>query len=78
MLLIIQTALSVFVIGGESMAASAARNLVISLQEKKITELSPEGLTLSFYPAIKNNSDRNYVLISYFYRVMINGQNFFE
>ncbi|HRD02212.1 MAG TPA: LEA type 2 family protein [Candidatus Saccharicenans sp.] len=60
------------------MAASAARNLVISLQEKKITELSPEGLTLSFYPAIKNNSDRNYVLISYFYRVMINGQNFFE
>ena len=35
LLLIIQTALSVFVIGGESMAASAARNLVISLQEKK-------------------------------------------
>jgi len=58
--------------------AAAARNLVISLQDKKITSLSPEGLTLSFYTSIRNNSDKNYNLVSYSYRVMINGQNFFE
>ena len=58
--------------------SAAARNLTISLQDKKISELKPEGLTLSFYPAIKNNSDRNYVLASYSYRVLINSQNFFE
>jgi len=58
--------------------AAAARNLVISLQDKKITSLSPEGLTLSFYTSIRNNSDKNYSLVSYSYRVMINGQNFFE
>jgi len=28
--------------------SAAARNLAISLQDKKISELSPEGLTLSF------------------------------
>jgi LEA14-like dessication related protein len=58
--------------------AAAAKNLVISLQDKKITSLSPEGLTLSFYTSLRNNSDKNYSLVSYSYRVMINGQNFFE
>ena len=58
--------------------SAAARNLTISLQDKKISELKPEGLTLSFYSAIKNNSDRNYVLASYSYRVLIDSQNFFE
>ncbi|HQH61566.1 MAG TPA: hypothetical protein PLW38_07390 [Candidatus Saccharicenans sp.] len=58
--------------------SAAARNLTISLQDKKISELKPEGLTLSFYSAIKNNSDRNYVLASYSYRVLVNSQNFFE
>ncbi|MFA4926049.1 MAG: LEA type 2 family protein [Candidatus Aminicenantales bacterium] len=58
--------------------AAAAKNLVISLQDKKITSLSPEGLTLSFYTSIRNNSDKNYSLLSYSYRVTINGQKFFE
>ncbi len=70
--------LPLLIISVKLSVSAAARNLVINLQDKKISELSPEGLTLSFYPAIKNNSDRTYVLASYSYRVLINSQNFFE
>ena len=70
--------LSLLIVSAKLPVSAAARNLTISLQDKKISELKPEGLTLSFYPAIKNNSDRNYVLASYSYRVLIDSQNFFE
>ncbi|MDD8020842.1 MAG: hypothetical protein PHU81_06635 [Acidobacteriota bacterium] len=74
----ILTVCLVVIFSAGSSATPASRNLVISLEDKKITEVSPEGLTLSFYPSIKNNSDKNYVLVSYFYGVAINSHNFFE
>jgi len=52
------------------------KDLQINLFERKVTELTPLGLTLSFVTGIENASQKKYVLSSYEYRVMINQKEY--
>jgi hypothetical protein len=41
---------------GLSFSQSAMKNIQVSLEDKQIQDLSPEGLSLVFYVKIKNTS----------------------
>ncbi|MGB9893807.1 MAG: hypothetical protein ACPLRA_05290 [Candidatus Saccharicenans sp.] len=52
------------------------KNLEIIFQEKKISELNPNGLTISFLSQVTNLSERNFALISYQYQVLVSGREY--
>lgn len=54
-----------------SFPASIANDLKITVSEKRIRDLSPDGLTLVFYVNISNGSSRDYYLSGYEYRFVI-------
>ncbi|MBC7360884.1 MAG: LEA type 2 family protein [Candidatus Aminicenantes bacterium] len=58
--------------------ALARKDLKISLQDKKISALSPSGLTLSFFSQIENSSEKKYSLVSYQYQVLVNQKEYFR
>jgi LEA14-like dessication related protein len=57
---------------GLSFSQSAMKNIQVSLEDKQIQDLSPEGLSLVFYVKIKNTSSKSYYLSKYNYRFVIN------
>jgi LEA14-like dessication related protein len=58
--------------------ALARKNIEVSLKEARISELSSQGLTLSFLTLVENNSSRKYALVSYQYLVLINEKEYFR
>jgi len=57
-------------------AFSPEDEITVSLREKQIQELSPEGLNLVFYVDIKNASSKTYFLSSYAYRFVVDQQEY--
>lgn len=54
------------------------KNIEVSLKEARISELSAEGLTLSFLTLVENQISRSYQLVSYRYLVLINEKEYFR
>jgi len=54
------------------------KNIQITLQEKRISELSSAGLTISFISQITNLTEKDYSLVSYQYQVTIAGKEYFK
>jgi LEA14-like dessication related protein len=63
---------------GAAGARSAARDVRISVVEKRVQDLSPQGLTLSFILQISNASSQPWLLASYDYRVLVANAEFFR
>lgn len=62
-----------------SVSALALENdIKIALEEKRVESLSPEGLDLVFYIRLDNVSSRDYSLIGYTYRFVIQEQEYFR
>ena len=59
-------------------ARSAKRDLKITVQEKRVQNLSPQGLTLSFVLRVANSSSEPWLLASYDYRVLVANTEFFR
>jgi len=59
-------------------ARSAARDLKIEVLEKRVQDLSPQGLTLSFILQVANASAEPWFLDSYDYRVLVANREFFR
>jgi len=57
---------------------SLREDLSISLEEKKIKDLSDSGLLLVFYVNISNSSSSPYYLSSYDYRFVVNQKEYFR
>ncbi len=57
---------------------SLRKDLSISLEEKKIKDLSVSGLFLIFYVKISNSSSSPYFLSSYDYRFVVNQKEYFR
>lgn len=57
---------------------SLSKDLSISLEEKKIKDLSVSGLFLIFYVNISNSSSSPYFLSSYDYRFVVNQKEYFR
>jgi LEA14-like dessication related protein len=56
--------------------ALAKKDLQLSLQDRKISELKPSGLTLSFFARLDNSSEKKYFLVSYQYEVLVNQKEY--
>ncbi len=54
------------------------RVLEVKLKETRISELSNDGLVLSFLTIVENSSGRKYRLMSYEYQVLINEKEYFR
>jgi LEA14-like dessication related protein len=52
------------------------KDLQVNLLERKVSELTPSGLTLSFVYGIDNASNKKYFLFSYEYQVLINQKEY--
>ena len=73
--------ISVFVLilglaSGSALALALKDDISISLDEKRIKDLSPTGATLVFYVNINNSSSKTYHLSAYRYRFMVKDQEF--
>lgn len=53
-------------------------DIKITLEEKRVENLSPEGLDLVFYISLENVSSRDYALSGYTYRFVIQEQEYFR
>ena len=53
-------------------------DLKIELKERRIQDLTLEGLTLVFYVNISNSSSKDYYLSSYEYRFLVNHQDYIQ
>jgi len=53
-------------------------DLKIELKERRIRDLTLEGLTLVFYVNISNSSSKDYYLSSYDYRFLVNHQDYIQ
>ncbi len=60
--------IAVAMMSGFSLFAGVKQDIKISLEEKQIQDLSPEGLTMVFYVNLTNASSRTYGLSGYHYR----------
>ena len=58
--------------------ASLDNDLKIELKERRIKDLTLEGLTLVFYVNISNSSSKAYYLSSYDYRFLVNHQDYIQ
>lgn len=56
----------------------ASKDLEITLAERQVSELSPDGLILTYYLKINNSSNKNYQLIEYSYRFVVEQTEFFQ
>ena len=63
---------------GAADARSAKRDLKITVQEKRVQNLSPQGLTLSFVLQVANSSSEPWLLASYDYRILVANAEFFR
>jgi len=63
--------LSLFFILGIYGRTDIKKDILVDLDSRIIKDLSPEGLTLTFYLKIKNNSTKNYYLAGYSYRFIV-------
>jgi len=63
---------------GAADARSAKRDLKIMVQEKRVQNLGPQGLTLSFVLQVANSSSEPWLLASYDYRVLVANAEFFR
>jgi LEA14-like dessication related protein len=61
---------------GAAWAFALKDDITITLEEKRIQDLSPEGATLVFYVNINNSSAKKYSLSAYRYRFMVKEQEF--
>lgn len=61
---------------GGALALALKDDISISLEQKRIKDLSPAGATLVFYVNINNSSSKTYNLSAYRYRFMVNEQEF--
>jgi len=68
--------IAVAMMSGFSLFAGVKQDIKISLEEKQIQDLSPEGLTMVFYVNLTNASSRTYGLSGYHYRFMVNQQEY--
>ena len=59
-------------------ALALENDIKIALEEKRVESLSPEGLDLVFYIRLDNVSSRDYSLIGYNYRFVIQEQEYFR
>lgn len=66
----------ILLLTGQAVAA-AGKELEVTLQEKKIQELTADGLTLSFLVRVENRSEKPYLISSYQYRVLVNQKEYF-
>jgi len=62
--------ISVFFLANHSLA-DVKKDIKVDLESKVIQDLSPEGLTLTFYLKIINSSSKDYYLASYDYRFIV-------
>lgn len=67
---------SIFFFSIKTAEAAAGKDLLLKLQDKKISELTPSGLLLSFLSQIENSSAKRYLLVSYRYQVLINQKEY--
>ena len=61
---------------GSALALALKDDISISLEEKRIKDLSPAGATLVFYVNINNSSSKTYDLSAYRFRFMVKDQEF--
>ncbi len=59
-------------------ARSLKKDLAVSLREKQVQNMSPEGLTLSFILEVANASAEPCLLTGYDYRVIVENAEFFR
>ncbi len=52
------------------------QDITITLEEKRIQNLSPQGLDLVFYVTLRNGSSQPYFLTGYTYRFVVNEQEY--
>lgn len=57
---------------------SLEKEIAISLEEKQIQDLSPDGLSLVFYLKLTNSSDKTYYLTEYNYRFVVSQTQYFR
>jgi len=65
-----------FLLAAASVEASPREDVIVSLKEKVIANLSSSGLTLAFHLAVVNRNDSARELVHYRYRVIINQREF--
>jgi len=70
--------LFLWVFASSALPMSLKEDLHISLEEKKIKDLSTSGLFLIFYVDITNSSSSPYYLTSYDYRLVVNKKEYFR
>lgn len=63
-------------VSGTLAALPPRKNLQVVLQDKRISDLSPSGLTLSFIASVENVSEKKFYLVSYRYQVLINEREY--
>lgn len=63
--------LSLVFILGIWVRADVKKDIQVELDSRVIKDLSPDGLTLTFYLKIKNTSSKNYYLAGYSYRFIV-------
>jgi LEA14-like dessication related protein len=68
----------VLAVWGAVDARSAKRDLKIEVQEKRIQNLSPQSVTLSFVLQVANSSSEPWFLTSYDYRILVANAEFFR
>jgi LEA14-like dessication related protein len=59
-------------------AAALEDDIKVTLEERRVENLSPEGLDLVFYLNLENVSSRDYALSGYMYRFVIQEQEYFR
>ena len=65
-------------VAGAASAAALKDDIKITLEERRVENLSPEGLDLVFYLNLENVSSRDYALSGYMYRFVIMEQEYFR
>jgi len=70
--------LFLWALSSSALPMSLKEDLNLSLEEKKIKDLSVSGLFLIFYVNISNSSSSSYYLTSYDYRLVVNQKEYFR
>lgn len=55
---------------------AAGKDIEVSLHEKRIQEISSDGLLLSFLARVENRSEHSYFISSYKYRILVNQREY--
>jgi len=59
-----------------SLSDTLKKKITVSLEEKKIQDLSPSGFSVVFYINVSNSSSKAYYLSNYDYRFMVNDKQY--